>query len=159
MKKFGDIITDIPDVVQRGSEATAVFVGANPRNNLRMEQSYATVERLVVSDDDKTELRAAKQRRKGEKRGSGSGRTLVKREEEEEEEKWLAVRDDNDWHLVFRWRRTSELLATSEVTVTWETETWTEPGVYRIRYFGDSKSLGGAITPFEGVSGEFTVTA
>ncbi|KAK7908528.1 hypothetical protein PG985_015831 [Apiospora marii] len=151
MKSFGDVITDVPDVVQRGSEATVVFVGANPRNNLRLEQSYAMVERLVESDDDaatsgddddKTELRAKQTRSKGA-----------------EEKKWLAVRDDTDWHLVFRWRRTSELLATSEVTVTWETETWAEPGVYRLRYFGDSKSLGGTITPFEGVSGEFTVIA
>ncbi|KAK7941142.1 uncharacterized protein PG986_013529 [Apiospora aurea] len=153
---FGDVINDVPDVVQRGSDATVVFVGANPRNNLRLEQSYATVERLVTSgdddatsDDNKAELRA----KQTKERGGGSSPL------EEEEKKWIAVRDDNDWHLVFRWRRTSELLATSEVTITWETETWTEPGVYRIRYYGDSKSLGGNITPFEGVSREFTVTA
>ncbi|KAK8088074.1 hypothetical protein PG997_003035 [Apiospora hydei] len=155
-KSFGDVITDVPDVVQRGSDATVVFVGANPRNNLRLEQSYATVERLVTSgdddatsDDDKTELRA----KQTKKRGEGSSPL------EGEEKKWIAVRDDNDWHLVFRWRRTSELLATSEVTITWEMETETEPGIYRIRYYGDSKSLRGRITPFEGVSREFTVTA
>ncbi|KAK8050537.1 hypothetical protein PG994_012267 [Apiospora phragmitis] len=143
-KSFGDTITDVPDVVQRGSEATAVFVGANPRNNLRLEQSYATVERLVVSDSDTSD---------------DDTTTELRTKQREEEKKWLAVRDDNDWHLVFRWRRTSELLATSEVTITWETETETEPGVYRIRYFGDAKTLGGSITPFEGVSREFTVTA
>ncbi|KAK8095890.1 hypothetical protein PG999_013912 [Apiospora kogelbergensis] len=157
MKSFGDVITDAPDVVERGSDANVVFVGANPRNNLRLEQSYATVERLVVPSDDTAsdgngdaattvELRP-KQRRKGEEKESSRG----------EEKQWITVRDDNDWHLVFRWRRTSELLATSEVTITWETEAWTEPGVYRIRYFGDSKRLGGNITPFEGISREFTV--
>lgn len=155
MKSFGDVITDVSDVIQRGSEATVVFVGANPRNNLRLEQSYAMVERLVEAgddavtsdgddgDDDKTELRAKQMRGKGE----------------EQKKKWVAVRDDNDWHLVFRWRRTSELLATSEVTVTWETEAWADSGVYRMRYLGDAKSLGGTVTAFEGVSGEFTVTA
>ncbi|KAK8021418.1 neutral ceramidase [Apiospora arundinis] len=163
MKSFGDVVTDVPDVVERGADATVVFVGANPRNDLRLEQSYATVERLVVlpSDDEAasnaeqdatttaTELRA-KQRSKGDKSSSST-------REGEGEKMWVTVHDDNDWHLVFRWRRTSEILATSEVTITWETQAETEPGVYRIRYFGDSKSLGGSITPFEGVSREFTL--
>jgi len=30
-------------------------------------------------------------------------------------------------------------------------------GLYRLRYYGDSKALGGSITPFEGVSGEFRI--
>lgn len=32
-------------------------------------------------------------------------------------------------------------------------------GTYRFTYFGDSKALGGAITPFVGHSGNFTVSA
>lgn len=53
------------------------------------------------------------------------------------------------------------MLATSEVEITWETdrepEGELEPGVYRIRYYGDWKSIGGTITEFEGVTGAFTL--
>ncbi|ETS82114.1 hypothetical protein PFICI_07116 [Pestalotiopsis fici W106-1] len=127
-KKFGDVITDVDDTdIHRGSSVSAVFVGANPRNNLRLERSYAVVEKLIETE--------------------GSMK-----------QKWQTVRDDSNWHLVFRWRRTSELLATSEVTVTWETEEWAEPGTYRLRYFGDAKSLSGSLTEFEGVSGEFMLS-
>lgn len=145
-KSFGDVITDVPVTVHRGMKATAVFVGANPRNNLRLEQSYATVEMLVPaerptqSDDETTqELRPKKQAA------------------EQGPRRWRTVRDDSDWHLVFHWHRKSELLATSEVTITWETESWAEPGVYRIRYFGDAKGLRGGLTAFEGYSGDFIV--
>lgn len=124
-KKFGNVVTDVEDNVYRGTPVSAVFVGANPRNNLRLEQSYAAVEKLV---------------------------------EGEQEKKWQVVRDDSDWHLVFRWKRTSGILATSEVTVTWETEEWAEPGTYRLRYYGDSKSLSGSFTEFEGISGEFQLS-
>lgn len=104
---------------------SATFIGANPRNNLRLEGSYAVVEKLISHT-------------------------------EAEESEWQVARDDNDWHLVFRWRRISELLATSEVTVEWETaDPWLEPGIYRFRYFGDAKGIGGGITAFEGVSGQF----
>ncbi|KAI1481219.1 Neutral/alkaline nonlysosomal ceramidase [Daldinia eschscholtzii] len=119
---FGDVKQDVEEKYQKGARVTTKFVGANPRNNLRLERNYAVVEKLV-----------------NEKDGA-----------------WEAVRDDSDWHLVFRWRRTSELLGTSEVEITWETaDPWAEPGRYRIRYFGDAKSLAGQITEFEGVSGEF----
>jgi neutral ceramidase len=127
-KKFGDVITDVKDtIVHRGSSVSAVFVGANPRNNLRLEKTYAAVEKFVETEG------------------------LTKQQ-------WEPVRDDSDWHLIFRWHRTSELLATSEVTVTWETEEWAEPGTYRLRYFGDAKSLSGSLTEFEGVSAEFQLS-
>jgi neutral ceramidase len=135
-KKFGDVITDVRDVYRRGTPVAAVFVGANPRNNLRLESSYAMVEQLVEEAE-------------------GNGVELVRGRRQEDKRKWRVVRDDRDWFLVFRWRRTSEILATSEVEITWETESWAEPGTYRLRYFGDSKSLGGTITPFEGISKEF----
>lgn len=81
----------------------------------------------------------------------------LRKERPRDQDAWKVVRDDGDWHLVFRWRRTSELLGTSEVDVTWETaaDPVAEPGRYRLRYFGDAKGLTGKITPFEGVSGVF----
>ncbi|KAK4138093.1 Neutral/alkaline nonlysosomal ceramidase [Trichocladium antarcticum] len=119
-KHFGDVVVDVETRAhyRRGHEVRAVFVGANPRNDLRLEGTFAAVERGVVAD--------------------GGGR------------RWVRVRDDGDWGLVYRWRRTSEVFGTSQVEIVWETEEWAEPGVYRIRYFGDSKSLGGTITAFEG---------
>ncbi|KAI0108123.1 Neutral/alkaline nonlysosomal ceramidase [Daldinia grandis] len=118
-RSFGDVKQDVEEKYQRGARVITKFVGANPRNNLRLEQNYAVVEKLT-------------------------------------NQVWKVVHDDSDWHLVFRWRRTSELLGTSEVEITWETaDPWAEPGRYRIRYFGDAKSLAGQVTEFEGVSGEF----
>ncbi|KAI8946508.1 Neutral/alkaline nonlysosomal ceramidase [Xylaria longipes] len=126
-KKFGDVVQDVEGgPYQKGEPITVKFVGANPRNNLRLGGSYAVVEKFVAA----------------------AGEAGVP--------EWRAVRDDADWHLVFRWRRVSELLGTSEVAITWETaDPWAETGMYRIKYFGDAKSLGGKITGFEGVSSAF----
>ncbi|KAL2115799.1 hypothetical protein VTJ04DRAFT_10054 [Mycothermus thermophilus] len=133
-KNFGDVLTPPRPLYRRGKEVVrVVFVGANPRNNLRLEGTYAAVEKLKIGPGE-TEEEAAR---------------LPQR--------WRRVRDDEDWSLVFKWRRTSELLATSEVEILWETEDWAEPGVYRIRYFGDAKSLGGEVKEFEGVSLPFTL--
>jgi len=43
-KSFGDIITDAPTSVKKGETVNATFVGADPRNNLKQEANYATVE-------------------------------------------------------------------------------------------------------------------
>ncbi|KJR81162.1 uncharacterized protein SPSK_04968 [Sporothrix schenckii 1099-18] len=121
-KKFGDVTKDVDATYRRGSWVAATFVGANPRNNLRLEQTFAAVERQLEA--------------------GGA---------------WITVRDDRDWSLVYRWRRISEPMATSEVELVWETEDWATPGTYRLHYYGDSKSLGGTVTPFEGVSGSFVL--
>ncbi|OTA98749.1 hypothetical protein M426DRAFT_325742 [Hypoxylon sp. CI-4A] len=137
-KKFGQVKQDVEEKYRIGERVTAKFVGANPRNNLRLERSYAVVEKLVSTSPDDDEFRKERAR----------GRA--------DDNAWKVVRDDSDWHLVFRWRRTSELLATSEVEISWETvDPWAEPGKYRIRHFGDAKSLAGEITEFEGASGVF----
>lgn len=122
-RSFGDVKKDVEQKYSIGDVVRATFVGANPRNNLRLEGTYAAVERLVIDVGG------------------------IK--------KWDIVRDDQDWSLIFHWKRTSDVLATSEVEITWETEGDVEAGTYRFRYYGDSKSLGGTITSFEGVSGQF----
>jgi neutral ceramidase len=71
---------------------------------------------------------------------------------------WKVVRDDTDWSLTFSWRRTSEILGTSEAEITWEIEDDAEPGVYRLRYFGDARALGGSVTEFEGACSAFRVS-
>ncbi|EPE03100.1 neutral ceramidase [Ophiostoma piceae UAMH 11346] len=120
-KHFGDVMQDVDEVYSRGAQVSATFIGANPRNNLHLEGTFAAVEQLT----------------------------------DEESAKWEIVRTDEDWSLVYHWRRISGVLATSEVEIVWETESWAAPGRYRIRYYGDSKSLGGTITAFEGVTKAF----
>ncbi|KAA8571727.1 hypothetical protein EYC84_001706 [Monilinia fructicola] len=122
---YGDIKTDVSPSYSLSPSPiiTATFIGANPRNNLHLESTYAAIELAVPGTDQ-----------------------------------WKRVRDDSDWGLIFEWKKINELLGTSEVTITWEVEDWAQEGWYRVRYFGDSKVVGGTITPFEGVSGEFQLT-
>ncbi len=122
-KSFGDVLEDVLPAYHPGSKAKATFVGANPRNDLRLEGTYASVEML-------------------DSKGS-----------------WVQVRSDYDWSLVFEWRRTNSVLGTSEVDVTWELEEDVSEGLYRIKYFGASKTpVSGEIIKFEGFSGEFVVS-
>lgn len=44
-KSFGDVISDIDNVCHPGQTVSVTFVGANPRNDLRLEQTYASVEK------------------------------------------------------------------------------------------------------------------
>ena len=57
-KRFGDVISDVDYTYRPGNEARVIFVGANPRNDLRLERTHASVERrdrsgawLSVRDD------------------------------------------------------------------------------------------------------------
>ena len=126
---FGDVLSQPSKRLFRPGETVSVrFVGANPRNNLRLEETFAAVEK--------------------------QGR----------DNSWTAVRDDADWSLVYRWARTSTVLGTSEVTIEWAVEDGAkvakraEQGVYRIKYYGDAKSVGGQVQAFEGVSDLFEVS-
>lgn len=128
-KSFGEVVQDVSSFHRVGNRISATFVGANPRNNLRLEGTYAAVEKL------ESHLPVS----------------------------WKTIRTDADWSLVFRWERVSSVLATSEVEITWETdreddEQLERGGVYRLRYFGDWKSLGGTITSFEGESSPFQLS-
>tara|TARA_R110002003_G_scaffold117_23_gene10499 strand:+ start:26055 stop:28052 length:1998 start_codon:yes stop_codon:yes gene_type:complete len=120
-RKFGQVTSDVSPTYTLGSTIGATFVGANPRNNLRLEGTFAAIEK---QGDDAT---------------------------------WSQIRNDEDWELVYQWRRVNGLTGTSEVTITWDTSLTAQAGKYRIRYYGDSKAVGGTITPFEGVSGEFSL--
>ncbi|KAJ7766995.1 Neutral/alkaline nonlysosomal ceramidase [Mycena maculata] len=121
-KHFGQILQDVVTSApyRPGETAFARFVGANPRNNLRLEGTYLTVDQLV----------------------SGS---------------WEAVRSDSHPSTIYRWTRESTILGTSSVNVSWTIESDASPGVYRIKYFGDSKPLIGSISEFVGTSSNFTV--
>ncbi|KAF4987540.1 hypothetical protein FGRMN_10292 [Fusarium graminum] len=124
--KFGDTVKDVSKTkFNVGDTINATFVGANPRNNLRLEATYAAVERKTDS-------------------------------------KWVQVRTDDDWDLLFEWKRLDGLLGSSEVSITWETG-WQDArevsaGTYRLSYHGDSKApVTGKISEFVGRSSEFSL--
>ena len=123
-KNFGQSVSSPrPGVSHKpGTTVAAKFIGANPRNNLRLEGTFAAVEFFNRTSNT-----------------------------------WIQVRNDRDWFLVYKWKRTSTILGTSEVVVEWEIEPTTATGMYRMKYYGDSKALGGKITPFEGSSGVFSI--
>ncbi|PYH41519.1 neutral/alkaline ceramidase [Aspergillus saccharolyticus JOP 1030-1] len=131
-KAFGDVVSSSGNATYYpGDTVNVTFVGANPRNNLRLESTFAAVERLDSS--------------------TGS---------------WVVVRKDSDWNLVYNWVRTSTVLGYSQVTLQWEIEddyyntgnpTALQAGTYRFHYYGDSKSVTGTITAFEGISDSFIV--
>ena len=125
-RRFGATLSS-PDPEKHhrsGDVVSAKFIGANPRNNFRLEGTFASVEYF-----------------------------------NETVSQWVQVRSDRDWFLVYRWKRTSTALGTSEVRLEWEIEPGTARGMYRFRYFGDSRALTGRITEFEGTSGVFNVAA
>jgi neutral ceramidase len=120
-KNFGDVVNNVANSrYRRGEKVSASFVGANPRNNLRLEQTYAAVEYRPSANSP-----------------------------------WQQVRDDSDWGLSFYWRRTSKILGLSEVDIKWEIDA--PVGEYRLRYYGDSKSIRGKLSAIEGVSSAFSV--
>lgn len=134
-RSFGDVLSSpSPNIVYApGDTVNTTFVGANPRNNLRLESTIAAVEKL----------------------NPDSGL-------------WKIMRDDSDWNLVYRWKRTNTMLGHSEVTLQWQIEDDyynignSRPvtnGVYRMHYFGDFRNIFGGVESFEGIGGHFTVTA
>jgi neutral ceramidase len=120
---FGDCTTQPSASYTRGSVVNATFVGANPRNNLRLEGTFAAIE------------------------------------QQQSDGTWKQLRSDNDWALVYTWTRTSTILGTSSVVITWETSASTDaPGTYRTRYYGDSKNILGQISAFSGTSNSYTLS-
>ncbi|EJD08259.1 Neutral/alkaline nonlysosomal ceramidase [Fomitiporia mediterranea MF3/22] len=124
-KSFGDVLSDVrtSSPYSAGETVQAWFVGANPRNNLRLEGTFLSVD---------------------QQNGNGA---------------WTAVRSDSHPSTTYQWIRNDTIIGTSTVTISWTIESGTPSGTYRLRYFGDAKSLfGGGITSFVGTSSSFTVS-
>ncbi|KAG6010840.1 hypothetical protein E4U54_008328 [Claviceps lovelessii] len=121
-RSFGQVIRQPDSRYSMGNVVRVTLQGANPRNNLRLEQTFAAIE---------------------QKGPDGS---------------WTQVKNDDDWFLVYSWRRTNFLFGYSEVDISWETYGNAKPGTYRIKYYGDYKPLLGKVTAFEGTSHPFTLS-
>lgn len=156
---FGDIVHDVRSTYQAGETVTATFVGANPRNDLRLEDTYAAIEVFQQEQQTSSSTEIPQQRFPNDNNDDppdSSSDSNVNGNNNKGT--WHRIRTDADWSLIFQWRRTSTVLATSEVDISWETESDVQQGIYRIRYFGASKAVfGGGVTQFEGVSAEFEI--
>ncbi|UXI14872.1 syntaxin [Sarcoptes scabiei] len=118
--EFGDVLIQPLTSYTPEQTVEVKFIGANPRNNLRTDRSYLTVERFYDSV-------------------------------------WEVIATDGHWETMFKWERKNIILGTSEVTIVWNIPKNCTKGVYRIRYFGDGKSLLGKITSFTGTTQSFHV--
>jgi neutral ceramidase len=69
---------------------------------------------------------------------------------------WTVVHTDDDWCTKFIWDRPKGPLSSeSTAAVHWEVPGEVVHGKYRIRHYGDAKSLSGRVAAFEGTSQEF----
>lgn len=68
---------------------------------------------------------------------------------------WERIADDGDWSTKLHWKRYG--IAASKVTITWDVPDDVAPGSYRIRYFGDARSLLGSVRSISGTSPTFSV--
>ncbi|MGL4306127.1 MAG: neutral/alkaline non-lysosomal ceramidase N-terminal domain-containing protein [Mycobacteriaceae bacterium] len=75
--------------------------------------------------------------------------------EKQEGSQWRAVHDDSDWSTKIYF---DVLGPINTCRITWDIPGDTAAGTYRIRYFGDAKSITGALTPIFGESPTFAVS-
>lgn len=75
--------------------------------------------------------------------------------ERKEGNKWKVVARDWDPETTYRWERSG--VANSKVTISWKIPSDAESGEYRIKHFGDSKSIIKRVSSYKGVSRVFTV--
>jgi neutral ceramidase len=74
--------------------------------------------------------------------------------------KWTVVHTDDDWCTKYIWDRPNGPLSSeSTATVHWEVPSGAVHGKYRIKHYGDAKSLSGRVTAFEGTSRDFEIGA
>ncbi|KAL4949773.1 Neutral/alkaline nonlysosomal ceramidase [Aspergillus filifer] len=113
-----------------GDTVNATFVGANPRNNLRSESTFAAVERQL---DD------------------GNWETV------RTDADWNLVYRWNRTNSVLGYSEVTLQWTIEDDYYTAGRLSWVQAGTYRFHYYGDAKSITGKIEAFEGVDEPFTV--
>lgn len=74
------------------------------------------------------------------------------------DDEWITVASDWDWETIYRWKRRSVIVGSSESIIEWTIPADTEAGTYRIQHKGAYKKVGGSIHQYTGYSSTFTVT-
>jgi neutral ceramidase len=135
---FGDKLVDVPagSAFTTGQTVTVQFVGANPRNNQRLEGTFLSVERLV----------------------SGNWQAVRSDSHPSTIYRWLRTNGPALNTLISQIPIIWKLFGTSTVNISWTIEPGTPSGTYRLVYFGDSKPFIGSITSFTGTSSSFQVS-
>ncbi|KAL2866750.1 neutral/alkaline ceramidase [Aspergillus lucknowensis] len=131
-KSYGDVITSAGNAEYApGDVVTATFVGANPRNNLRSESTFAAVERQNSDTGDWETVR------------TDSDWSLVYR--------WKRTNTVlGQSEVTLQWEIEDDFYLTGSPYPL-------EAGTYRFRYYGDAKGLNGKIEAFEGADEPFKV--
>lgn len=83
--------------------------------------------------------------------------TFLTIERLEDDEVWLPIATDADWETKFQWTRTSVILGSSQVTITWEISQDVKPGEYRVKHNGYYRYILGGVYPYYGVTNNFRV--
>lgn len=132
-KSFGAIVSSHEEgaTFRPGDIVSTKFVGANPRNNYRLESTFAAVEYQRPGSDGWEQVR------------SDADWNLVYRWDRKNtvlgtSEVTLEWEIEDDYYSVGNPRKL-------------------ESGTYRMRYYGDAKQWSGRITAFEGIGPTFTV--
>ncbi|XP_053390202.1 uncharacterized protein LOC123563648 [Mercenaria mercenaria] len=118
---FADVSQPPNKQYKAGERVTVKFVGANPRNNRRLESTFLTVEFQEQSGAD------------------------------------TVVYTDANWETQFHWDRHG--LAESTVTIIWDIPADQKPGMYKITYNCDHKSIFGGVSSVTGSTEWFQVIA
>jgi hypothetical protein len=130
----------------------AEFQSANPRNRLRLGDTFFKIEKKQSKSPTLVTGEPASAR------GAGIGS-----DDDDDDDEWVIVRNDASLDTRFLWRRPRKLSAESIVTVEWRMAAGTtgpgmvEPGEYRIVHFGTHKSLIHGLQDFKGVTASFHV--
>lgn len=130
-KSFGDV-TSNPDSgpYKPGDTVNTTFVGANPRNNLRQESTFAAVERK-----------------------NDSGEWEVVRNDRD----WNLVFNWERTNLILGYSEVTIQWQIEDDYYGVDDPHPVQSGTYRMHYYGDSKSALGEVSSFEGIGGSFTV--
>ncbi|XP_076167554.1 neutral ceramidase [Ptiloglossa arizonensis] len=74
-----------------------------------------------------------------------------------DDEVWIPAATDADWETKFEWKRTSVVLGSSQVTITWQVPEDIKQGEYRVRHNGYYRYILGGVYPYYGVSNHFQI--
>lgn len=126
-RSFGQCTSQPPSTAALGSKVRATFVGANPRNDLRLEETFVAVE----------------------KKGSDGVWGQVRSDAD-----WFLTYtwERKDWLL-----GSSEVIVEWDTAEDGEGGGVVEKGEYRFKYYGDARNLFGGVKAFSGVSDGFTL--
>ncbi|KAJ5993213.1 hypothetical protein N7451_008937 [Penicillium sp. IBT 35674x] len=133
-KSFGDVITNpSSSTYGPGDVVNTTFVGANPRNDLHQESTYAAVEIY----------------------NSSSGDWEVVRDDRDWNLLFLWERTNS----VLGYSDVTIQWTIEDSYYSVDSPNALQAGTYRMHYYGDSKDALGNISPFEGIGGSFTVAS